>query len=102
MCILWTIFCVRVQHVINGKYLTKDIWVIFLNLAFAPISLIMAIKRIPKDFKNNIIHEDGQENLIIAHQRGFCFNCGEDRGPTLVCQSCGWVDPLTTKTKKSK
>jgi hypothetical protein len=50
MCFLWAIFCVRVQHVVNGKYLFKDAWVVLLNFLFAPISLIMGINRIPKDF----------------------------------------------------
>ena len=35
---------------------------------------------------------------FIAHERGYCVNCGKDRGPTLICQSCGWADPQTTKT----
>ena len=51
MCILWTIFCVRAQRAIHGKYFNKDIWVIVLNLIFAPISLCIAINRVPKDFK---------------------------------------------------
>lgn len=57
MCILWTIFCVRAQHAINGRFLVKDAWVIILNLLFAPISLIMGINRIPKDF-----HRTNNEN----------------------------------------
>jgi hypothetical protein len=51
MCCLWAVFCVRVQHVITGNYLIKDIWVIVLNFLFAPISLIIGINRIPKDFR---------------------------------------------------
>jgi hypothetical protein len=53
MCVLWTIFCVRVQHVVSGHYLIKDTWVIFLNFLLAPVSLIMGINRIPKDFRQS-------------------------------------------------
>ena len=49
MCILWAVFCVRVQHT-NGRYPAKDIWVIGLNFLFAPFSLILGITRIPRDF----------------------------------------------------
>jgi hypothetical protein len=33
---------------------------------------------------------------FTAYPRGFCTNCGNDRGETIVCKSCGWVDPPTT------
>ena len=53
MCILWTIYSVRVQHVVDGHYFIKDTWVVSLNFLFAPISLIMGINRIPKDFRQS-------------------------------------------------
>ena len=51
LCILWSIFCLRAQHCMYGTRL-KDFWVIILNLIFTPISMLLAIKRIPKDFSS--------------------------------------------------
>lgn len=59
MCLLWTIFCVKVQHRINGHYLVKDGWVIVLNFVFAPVSLIMGIARINKDFSPRQENKEG-------------------------------------------
>lgn len=39
---------------------------------------------------------------FIANPRGYCFNCNMDRGPTIVCQNCGWKDPLTSGAPKGK
>lgn len=35
------------------------------------------------------------KDVIIANPPGICTVCGKDRGPTIVCQGCGWVDPPT-------
>lgn len=51
VCLLWSVFCLRVQHVIYGELRYSDFLVIVLNFVFAPISLIMGINRITKDFK---------------------------------------------------
>jgi len=32
---------------------------------------------------------------IKPFERGICCNCGQDRGETLVCDGCGWYDPMT-------
>ena len=53
MCILWAIFCLRIQHILYGKLISKDFIVIVLNVVFAPISLLIGIYRIPKDFSRN-------------------------------------------------
>jgi len=37
---------------------------------------------------------------IIAYPRGYCTNCGEDRGENLKCNGCGWVDPPTIGNKE--
>jgi hypothetical protein len=39
----------------------------------------------------------GIDSPIIANPPGICTACGSERGPTLVCQGCGWVDPPTRR-----
>lgn len=65
MCTLWTIFCIRVNFIIHGrKKAIKYLGWSLLNFPFAPISLIMAIRRIPKDFKSYKEEKDKKEIRI--------------------------------------
>lgn len=50
MCTLWTIFCVRAESIMYGTQILKQRVGIILNFVFAPISLYMALRRIPYDF----------------------------------------------------
>lgn len=63
----------------------------------------MSVDKISKFLQENKIPfhlslgHAGREDTIIANPPGICTICGKDRGPTLVCQGCGWVDPPTRR-----
>lgn len=46
----------------------------------------------------HVSYRYGIDNTIIANPPGICTVCGKERGPTIVCQGCGWVDPPTRRT----
>jgi hypothetical protein len=50
--LLWYIFCLKVNKTLNGSLNKIDYVTNILNFIFTPISMILAIKRIKKDFKN--------------------------------------------------
>ncbi|MDD5651058.1 MAG: hypothetical protein PHF86_11685 [Candidatus Nanoarchaeia archaeon] len=50
MCALWTIFCVRAEFAMHGTQFLDQKFAVTLNFVFAPVSLIMAIRRVPFDF----------------------------------------------------
>lgn len=64
MCVLWSIFCIRVQHAMYGKSTAKDIFSILINTLLAPISIIFGIYHAPEDFgqlRNSIEDQKNRE-----------------------------------------
>jgi len=52
-CVLWAIFCIRMQVKLGypkGKY--NSLWIVFfVNLIAMPITMIIAIVRVPTEYK---------------------------------------------------
>ena len=49
MCVLWSMFCLKIQRALYGSIRKQDLIVLIVNFLFAPISMALAIIKKPKD-----------------------------------------------------